>query len=302
MIRCKKTVAVLAMIFAPMVASASDGDIETRGSIEALSDTSVTVSSVTYALNSFTEYEDHNDNSISLSAFALGDFVEVKGLNVGGVLVAREVEFESDVDEPDGDNNNDDGQKNDGSSSSSSGDDDLGDDNRRESGRRHGSKSKLSNDNRVRVRGKFSDATGIVTAAHGKSDYRLKGDDERFKVNIDVPIPSSLPNVPDEAGAAALNLLVILTRAGATYATCTPVFSGVEEQDEDEGSVLEADYKVDVRNKDGDLRLKKGTCDTDMATPDTQLGVPAVQDGDVVSVQNVADATIFLNATLHRKN
>lgn len=94
----------------PNFAQAKDSDrnrIEVRGVIAALSESSVQVGSSTFQLTTETEYRDQNDAPISLSAFAIGDLVKVKGQRVGQNLIALEMEKESDLGGQPGDDDDD---------------------------------------------------------------------------------------------------------------------------------------------------------------------------------------------------
>lgn len=133
--------------------------------------------------------------------------------------------------------------------------------------------------------------------AEGKAERRIqtkKGEvwKDRFKGQVEIPIPSPGLGISSPEEAVAADMRLILSRAGTPYAECVLALA---EDEEDEG---EAEYRVDVewRVKKGVpiLRQKKGTCNIDLATEGAQAGVPDVRAGDLVTavrVQNPADRT-----------
>lgn len=102
--------------------------------------------------------------------------------------------------------------------------------------------------------------------------------DDRFKVEVELPIPNTLGI--DVGTARTADIRLILTRGTTDYAECRLVFDEIQ-QDKTTGQI-EAEYKLDLRaNKTG-----KGSCDG---------GLPAVQAGDVSTatlVANPADRTL----------
>ena len=85
------------LLVTPLIASAGDEDVETRGLITAYAADSVTIGSVVWVLNGGTEYRDLDDSPLTHDDFNVGDIVKAKGQNIDGSLVAEELEKEDDV-------------------------------------------------------------------------------------------------------------------------------------------------------------------------------------------------------------
>lgn len=68
----------------------SSGEVEIKGNISAISETTVTVDGKTFTVNSNTQYED----GASLSAYHVGDRVEVSGKIISGVLTLKKIKIE----------------------------------------------------------------------------------------------------------------------------------------------------------------------------------------------------------------
>ena len=84
-------------------------------------------------------------------------------------------------------------------------------------------------------------------------------------------------------------VFMTIVRAGSLVATCTLVFDEIE----DRGA---AEYKLDLRSKQGALRSKSGFCDLDPVASGAQAGIPAVQSGDVVTLVDGNGSTLLTGA------
>lgn len=269
--------------FMPDAAQARDdrSEIEVRGTISALSSGSVTVSSITFAINSSTEFEDLVGRHVPASTFAVGNFVKVEGSPVNGNLVAREIELEND------------------SSSSNPGGGSSGGSN---GGSNGGSSSGLPR--KMNLKGRFIDAPNVVTNAFGSVERKVEREKKKvkdeFKVTVHIPIPSTVPPLPSESGAAALELTANLSRAGVPFASCSLSLDHME-QSARFGLVAEykADYRLETKKGSTRERAKKGACDIDLATAGIQLGLPDLQANDTVEVLNAGAP--FLAATAKSK-
>lgn len=122
--------------------------------------------------------------------------------------------------------------------------------------------------------------------AEGRAERRVRPDGrrDRFRVNVEIPIPSQGLGLltPDDARAADLRLS--LSREGGTpYAEC------FLQLDDPQEVADQAEYQVDLRRLGSFLRQKKGTCDTDLESDGIQAGIPEVQEGDVATATVVKD-------------
>lgn len=111
--------------------------------------------------------------------------------------------------------------------------------------------------------------------ARRRTQNDSKGTKDEFKGRIDFPFPGNSLGITTEDAAALADIRLILSRDGSDYAECFLEFDDDELGDE-------AEFKVDIRRRDGRLEEKKGTIDTDLSLPGVQVGLPAVQAGDTV--------------------
>ena len=107
--------------------------------------------------------------------------------------------------------------------------------------------------------------------AGGEADRRIRGKNNRFQAEVDIPIPNGLGITAGNAGAADVRL--ILSRGGTDYAECRLVFDEIE-HDKSSGEV-EAEYKLHLRGK-----KNRGSCGA---------GLPDIQAGDVGTVTLVTN-------------
>ncbi len=106
--------------------------------------------------------------------------------------------------------------------------------------------------------------------------------------------------VPASIATQTSELTLLITRAGAPVATCTLVLGEVDD-DDDEGAVA-AHYELHLRARDGGAVVSKnGFCDIDPSTVAVETGIPAVQSGDVVTVQDATPTTLLAGTIVKRK-
>lgn len=238
-------------------AFAKDGDIERRGSIGALSASSVTVNDLTCPITSNTEFEGLQGQRISVSQFAVGDIVKLVCRNG----TAHSLELEND-------------------NGNSNSDDDGSDDRGRNSG--------SGNSREVRVRARFVSPGAPASTARAKLDFRQKSNgskrDDRFKLTVKIPVPSSLPPINSLDEAEALLLTAVLTRDGVPYAECDLSYDRVAIA----GAIMRAEFKLDVRARGRKARValknSKGSCDVDPASDGLQSGFPQLKRGDILQI------------------
>lgn len=263
---------------------ARDNDVKQRGPIAQLSPSSVTVGGLTCPITGGTEFENQAGARISLSDFAIGDYVK---------LVCRDGEAHSLEleDAGSGGGGSDDSGSGDDNSSGSGGSDDNGGDD----------SSRGGSDDNTRLGSRLLPMSGSGSSAVGKVNYRNKVNgsnrDDRFKITVKIPVPSEVPSVANFDEGANLNLRALLQRNGVPYAECALEY--------DHRSLIKGvpavEYKAEVRFKLKKSRYRarfaKGMCDTDLATDGVQRGFPVVQSGDEVIVSDSA-AGAFLSVGL----
>lgn len=113
--------------------------------------------------------------------------------------------------------------------------------------------------------------------ATGEADRRVSNKDNRFQAEVFIPVPNGIGVTIGNARSADVRL--ILTRSGTDYAECRLVFDEVQ-QDKKTGQV-EAEYKLDLRNK-----KTRGSCSPSL--PDIQAG----DVGTATLVTNPSDRTL----------
>ncbi len=121
--------------------------------------------------------------------------------------------------------------------------------------------------------------------AEGRAERRVRPDRlrDRFRVNVEIPIPSQGLGIltPDDARAADIRLS--LSRADTPYAECLLQLDDPQEVED------QAEYQVDLRRLGSFLQQRKGTCDTDLGTGGVQAGIPEIQEGDGATATVVKD-------------
>ncbi len=287
----KKIIGIVGAILIPFSVMAKDGDIEIEGTIAALSDVSVTVNAQVIALSTSTEYELANGTPTTLSAFEVGDLVEVKANLINGELVAREMEFE------------DEGSNDDSSSSSSSSSSGEDDDSSSSSGGhgsgKNGTSGNANGKSKVEIKAKLRSGTSSSENPHGNATRKSRdeGNDksrDRFKIKLEF--------VGDD-GSVDRDIRADVSSAGVLYATC---YLDQGSSDDDEGE-LETEYKVDLeqrsRDTDDEFRVRRGECDTDLVTDGVQNGIPDAVSGDTVRVYEQLESSQveLVSGTFFRK-
>lgn len=129
-------------------------------------------------------------------------------------------------------------------------------------------------------------------AKHKKETWNGVIKKDEFKGTVKIPVdPASALGIVDEASAENADVRLILSRAGAEFAECRLVFDEIEgedEDDDDDDDEIQAEFKVDVRIKNGALQEKKGICT--MTTTGEHV-VPNAQVGDVATATLVTGGT-----------
>lgn len=148
-----------------------------------------------------------------------------------------------------------------------------------------------------------------ATLASGKLTKRSmgKGRGDRsaqavhMRASMDLPLPSVMPAIADEAAAAAARFVLVLRREGIDYAQCSLALARVENK---EGALV-AHFKLHLQQfiKKNKLRVKamKGACDIDLSLADVQSGMPAIMAEDEAVVQQLiseSESIEFLKGVL----
>ena len=237
--------------------SGHDNKIERRGTIEAIAADSVTVRQTSFAIVPETKFEDQQSQPADPALFIVGSVVEVSGRIINGVLTAREIELKSGAGSPgDGNNGNTAPRK----------------------------KSKL----KARLY-----RTDPLSAAAASSDYRYESrrnrSEERFSIELKLPVPSAVPAAGTIDSAAGLQLQAVLSRGGSPYATCALELDKIKER----RRKIRSEFKVDVREKNN-LNLsafveRRGQCDIHPEIDGVQTGIPTVEAGDLITIQALTE-------------
>ncbi len=146
----------------------------------------------------------------------------------------------------------------------------------------HGGRSNSGKITRTRSAKLFAMATAGLGA--GKAQFVQAGDNRQLNVNVKI-LEGTTPEIHSLAEARTLSLTATLSRDGTDYARCTLQSDNHVSSRLIAGTrLLVFEFKVDQRLVDGRFRSKKGSCDIDLTTTGMQLGVPAVQRGDSIRV------------------
>ena len=133
--------------------------------------------------------------------------------------------------------------------------------------------------------------------AYGKVDFRSKRSETRLQVNVKIPLPSTNPLLADTVAAQGAVMEIAFARSGTDYALCE--FS-IDDDSDGVENPLRPEFKVDIRLKRSELRVKKGVCDADLNSDGIQSSVPALAVGDTVAVR-LQGETAFLTGTVQQK-
>lgn len=99
---------------------------------------------------------------------------------------------------------------------------------------------------------------------------------DRLKIRLAIPVPSENPTLENEESASSLQLSAFLQRESENLAVCIFEFDKIEDG--------VAEYKIDLREKQGNFVAKKGSCDIDPDQPDIQNAVPVLKRGDDITI------------------
>jgi hypothetical protein len=140
---------------------------------------------------------------------------------------------------------------------------------------------------------KFKAIESVTTSAHGtarrKAEFKKRSlYRDRIVAMMVVPLPSVTPAIADEAAAATADIRLSLSREGVKYAECLMPLSALESETEEGVTTLSAQYKVDIeitkKKRGTSMRVRRGSCDTDLATEGLQQGVPQLKKGDIATI------------------
>ena len=297
----KKIIKINLLMFATLINSdvfAREDDVVARGSLLTLSNTTVTVGTLTCNVDSSTEYRDVNDRPILASAFTIGERVKLKCR--GGI--AHELEKERSSSSPTPSATSTPNSQDDNRDRNHNGED-RSNSNRRDGERRGEDRRGGGREREIEFEKRFKKVTDVVTTAKGKIEYKLKlkKNETRgsLKISVKVPVPSTVPAVADQDAAGTLALKGVFSRLDSnsvqsSFAQCDFAFDRIVENEE--GAIF-AEYKVVLENKKGTVVVKKGSCDLDLVTDGVQSGIPELKRGDKVVVQD-ATPLAFLEAKL----
>ena len=253
--RWTKCIFVIATIFFSQFAQAKDIDVIGRGALVNLTESSVTVGSLTCNVTSKTEFKNLSGEDILPSAFKTGDDVK---LDCRGAD-AKEIELKAS-----------------GGGNNGGGDNSCGCLNKKD-------KSK-----EIELNDKAEKVESVLTSASANLRYSYKRNekgqtDVRFTVNAKIPVPGTVPLVSNSDGADDLSLSIILSRSGSAYANCTLAYDSLSPLKK---SKQNAEYKLDIRQKRASLKTSKGDCDTSLTADGVQSGIPGAKKGDTYVISD----------------
>lgn len=282
---------------------ARDGDVSLRGAIQAIDATSVTVNGKSCTISASTKFEGSNDTLLTLADFKVGDSVHLQCRD--GIARELEQEQESSNPQPSASPSPSASASPSATPSPKHRDDDRDDDsNQRDDNRGKGrsdGKSSPDDTGTREVKARLSAAPNVSTQARGRVEYKSEGNsrklERRFRAWVSLPLPSSIPAAADINASAALSLGLTLSRAGTAYAHCQLAFDAPEAQENDDSPAARAQYRLDVRVRGNKLPSSRGSCDLDLTTEGVQSGVPSIQKGDSVAIDET-NAGVFLVGSL----
>lgn len=135
----------------------------------------------------------------------------------------------------------------------------------------------------------------VVDGGEGQVSLQRKtkgGAEKDLRFSVEATIASAtIANQTSE-------LKLAITRGGVAFANCTLVL----DDQSDDGESAEAEYKLDLRSKNGGaVRAKSGFCDLDPTTVAVETGIPAVQAGDVFTVSDGSNNTLLTGTGVQTK-
>ncbi|MEQ1528593.1 MAG: hypothetical protein ABL925_04695 [Methylococcales bacterium] len=130
-------------------------------------------------------------------------------------------------------------------------------------------------------------SAGVEPLANGEVKLEQKTSKSEFSAEVKLPVPSAalaVANVTD-ASDATLNLYLTDSQ-GLDYAECSLDLKQIKNTKKTKRSaaVAVAEYKVEIKSRNGFLQGQYGVCDIDLNTAGIQSGIPLVQVGDSVEV------------------
>ncbi len=128
---------------------------------------------------------------------------------------------------------------------------------------------------------------GVEPRANGEVKLEQKTSKSEFSAELKLPVPSAALGVTNAANAYDATLNLYLTDSqGLDYAECSLDLKQIKNTKKTRrstaGSV--AEYKVEIKNRNGFLQEQYGVCDVDLNTAGIQSGIPLVQYGDTIEV------------------
>ncbi|WP_432744797.1 hypothetical protein ABXJ76_05225 [Methylobacter sp. G7] len=121
--------------------------------------------------------------------------------------------------------------------------------------------------------------------AQGEVKLEQKTSKTEFSAEVKIPVPSTALNVADITAATDATLtLVLRDNLGADYAECNVDLNKIKTVANRRVSILTAEYKVKITDRNGFLQANGGVCDIDLNASGIQSGVPMIQIGDTAEI------------------
>jgi len=159
----------------------------------------------------------------------------------------------------------------------------------------------------VKLEAELFESDAVNDVLDGEASYRaqpsVKGEIEKFEVELQIPFPNSL--FASQVDALAAELELTLSRKGVAYAKC---ILDPEEEDDDDSSFARSarsrgddddddnvapanpsvEFKLELKKKIRRSRVRleesRGVCDLDLTVDGIQSGIPKVVRGDVIEI------------------
>lgn len=130
-------------------------------------------------------------------------------------------------------------------------------------------------------------SAGVESLASGEVKLEQKTSKSEFSAEVKLPVPSMALGVATVTDASDATLTLYLTDSqGLDYAECSLDLKQIKNTKKTRRSAASsvAEYKVEIKNRNGFLQGQYGVCDVDLNTAGIQSGIPLIQVGDSVEV------------------
>lgn len=157
-----------------------------------------------------------------------------------------------------------------------------------------GAQGGSQHESKTKVRARLAALGTPSSDAHGKVERQTKTKSsklsDRVSAKIEIPCPNPNPGlgIADCTAAESADVKVVLSRLAVglqlpvPYATCTLQFDQIETEFDDGDTREQAEFRLDVRSKNGVIEFRRGSCDSSQ--------IPDIKSGDSATVQIITAA------------